>query len=301
MECEIVQSVLKLNEEYERIWAKVLAGENFALIRNGDGERGLIEGRSLHAQEGWESPEEITQLGVALKESISIDDPQYIIGVSCPCCDLEAYQWYVENVKSKNITFANLWVNSNYQRFIQDFSELDRDAVVIANHRAMGRPVGKLHILDYFCVSDDCVAFWRDEGEAFIQNIMDKYGDRQNLLFAVSVGPMSGPIIAKLFRNNPQNCYLDFGSAIDSFYWEKVTRPYMNQETVYAKQMCWMFHPQTEQLEKQIATYEKEKRREEKRRKSKRRMHALRILPQRCARKIFGDKAIEKMKKKIKG
>lgn len=297
-----LQQELKLNEEFARIWGKVLAGENFALIRNGDGERGLVEGRVLHAQEGWESPETVTKLGEAIRDSLMIDDPAYIIGISCPCCDLPAYRWYMDTVKSHNITFANLWVNGNYQSFIQNFRELEREAVVIANHRAEGKPIGKLRILDYYCVSDDCVAFWEQEAEAMLQKILAKYGARENLLYVVSAGPMSGPIIARLFRNNPNNCYLDFGSSIDSFYWEKVTRPYMNAETPYAKKNCEMFSPNCEDLQKRIAEFEKEQLREQKRRRSKwhRVMEKVRILPQLTVRKIFGDAAIENLKKKLR-
>ena len=238
-----MDSKIFLFEEYNRIWQRVKNEENFALIRNGDGERGLILGRPFSAQEGWKSPNKQTLLGKAIKDSNSIIDPNYIIGISCPCCDIDAYHWYLQNIPSRNLTFANLWVNSNYQRFISDFSELNRDAIIIANHRAQGKKIGNLNILKYYSVSDDCVSFWENEAGTLINKVVADFGDQKNLLFVVSAGPMSGPIIAALFKHNPNNCYLDCGSAIDAFYYEKQTRPYMDPSTVYAQRKCWMHDP----------------------------------------------------------
>lgn len=298
-----MQRKIHMEAELTRIWNKVLAGDNFALIRNGDGEKGLILGVPFQAQEGWRSENKVTKLGEALKDSICIDDPSYIVGVSCPCCDPRAYNWYLENVPGNNITFANLWVNSNYQRFIADFSQLQRDAVVIANHRAQGKPIGKLNILDYYCVSDDCVSFWEQEADAMLEQILQKYGKRNGLLYVVSAGPMSGPIIARLFRANPNNCYLDFGSAIDSFYWGKVTRPYMEKGAFYAMRTCWMFEPNQKRTRLVATSRRLIRQRVRLRKRNKRKAEfrqLVRTLPQRCLRTVLGDKAVEKIKGKLR-
>jgi len=229
-----------LNDEFDYLWHKIQSNENFAFIRNGDGERAIMMGQSVTAQEGWKSPNYITILGKAIYSSIQIDDPSYYIGISCPCCDEPAYNWYRSRIKSRNITFANMWANSNYVKFLKYFPQLKRDAVLIGNHRARGKKIGNLNILDYYLVSDDCISFWDNDSENFIEEIKAKYGNRTGLLYVVSAGPMSGPIIASLFKNNPDNCYVDFGSSTDSFYWDKVTRPYMNSISVYAKKNCWM-------------------------------------------------------------
>ena len=295
-----MQKKITLANEFDRIWKRVVDGDNFALVRNGDGERGLMEGRAFHAQEGWSSSDGKSKLGEALIDSISYDDPRYIIGISCPCCDIDAYSWYIEHIKSQNITFANLWVNSNYTKFVERFRSLKRDAIVIANHRAKDKPIGCLNVLNYYCVSDDCVSFWEQEAEQLIQRILNEYGERNNLLYVVSAGPMSGPIIARLFSNNPNNCYLDFGSAIDSFYWEKVTRPYMKSGSVYAQQKCWMYDPNQDKAQVQHKNKLLKKKKIWKQ-KRKAFLEGIPTLPQRIARKIFGNDLIETIKRKIKG
>ena len=134
-------------------------------------------------------------------------------------------------------------MNHNYTKFINEFEKLTRDAVIIANYRGEGKPIGSLNILKYYSVGDDCVEFWGKKGISLVSKIIDEFGNRENLFYVVSAGPMSGPIIAELYRNNPNNCYIDFGSAIDTYIHNKVTRPYMRDRTLYSQKECWMYNP----------------------------------------------------------
>ncbi len=52
-----------LASDFKKIWQKIDIGENFALLRYGDGERAIMEGRVVVAQEGWSSPNFVTKLG----------------------------------------------------------------------------------------------------------------------------------------------------------------------------------------------------------------------------------------------
>jgi glycosyltransferase involved in cell wall biosynthesis len=228
-------------QEFSKIWEKLAAGENFALMRNADGELAIMQGRSVSAQEGnWKSPSYITNLGKAIYDSLGIDEPGVYYAISCPCCDEPAYNWYRSRIKNKNITFSNIWINANFPRFRKVFPELKRDAVLVANYRARGKPIGNLNILTHYEISDDCISFWDDSAKEMIKNIIADYGEKNNLLYVVSAGPMSGPIIAELYKNNPNNCYIDFGSSIDIYYRGYVSRPYMKKNNVYAKRNCWM-------------------------------------------------------------
>ena len=138
---------LQLDKEFDRIWEKITNKENFALLRYGDGERAIMTGRSVKAQEGWVSPDYISKLGSALLNTLNIENENFIYGISCPCCDRASYYWYSSRIKSKNITFANIFVNNNYPRFLKNFETLKRDAVVISNYRGKNSKIGNLNIL----------------------------------------------------------------------------------------------------------------------------------------------------------
>ena len=111
-----------LDKEFDKIWAKIENKENFALLRYGDGERAIMCGQSVKAIEGWISPNYISKLGKDLLSTLELDDDNIFYGISCPCCDPAAYIWYLNKIKNKNITFANIWVNANYQKFKDKFS-----------------------------------------------------------------------------------------------------------------------------------------------------------------------------------
>jgi len=230
-----------LHEDISFFMNKIHNNDNFALLRYGDGERALMTGKRVIAQEGWSSPDKISELGIALESTLYNTDSNVYYGISCPCCDREAYYWYISRIKNPNITFANIFVNSNYKTFIQEFNKITRDAIVIANHRGKGQKIGNLNILDYFSVGDDCVNNWVTDVPSLLQNVKEKYGNKKNLLYVVSAGPLSEPIILDLYSNNSENCYIDFGSSIDSFIHGKDTRPYTNPNSVYGKRDCWMF------------------------------------------------------------
>ena len=240
------QKKISLNSEFDRIWNKIENGENISFLRYADGERAIMTGQSVAAQEGgWASPNHVSKLGQDLLASLKMDDKSVYYAISCPCCDKPAYYWYSTRVANPNITFANLWINANYPRFVKSFEKLNRESVVIANYRAEGKQIGNLKILKHYSISDDCFDFWENQGEKLLSDIKKDFGDKKNLLFVISAGPMSEPIIAELFKNNPDNCYIDFGSSIDRYYRGKQTRPYEDRSSVYAKRNCWMYDPQT--------------------------------------------------------
>jgi glycosyltransferase involved in cell wall biosynthesis len=262
-----------LSLEFDRIWNKIKNGENIALLRYGDGERAIMTGRSLVAQEGWASPGHISKLGEDLLQSLEINNEHVYHAISCPCCDQASYYWYSTRIANPNKTFANLWVNKNYPRFMESFRVLSREAVVIANYRAAGKQIGNLKILKHYSISDDCFDFWQNSGEELLASIKKDFGNKKNLLYVVSAGPMAEPIIAELFKHNPDNCYIDFGSSIDRFYRETQTRPYEDKKSVYAQRNCWMHNPQMmnfdvsvvltlykrpEKLEEQLAAVERQ-------------------------------------------
>lgn len=231
----------RLNKELDIFIKKILAGENFALVRNGDGERAIMMGKKIIAQENWSSPNYISKLGCDLLASLNVENERFYYGISCPCCDKEAYFWYSSRISNKNITFANIWVNVNFRRFKGLFEQIKRDCVLIANHRARDAKIGNLNILKHYEIGDDCISFWEDEAQELLKRIKKDFGNRENLLFIVSAGPMSSPMIKELFLHNQNNCYVDFGSSIDSYYTTKQTRPYQDKHSMFGCRNCYIY------------------------------------------------------------
>lgn len=262
-----------LTQDFEFFCNKINNRENFTLMRSADGEFALMTGLAVLAQEGWTSPTYVTKLGHAIYDSLQLTDPRIWYGISCPCCDREAYYWYRSHIPSENLTFANIFVNKNYPSFKKFFPTIKRKTILIANYRARGKQIGNLDIIKHYEIPDGCVEFWENGAAELIEQIKQDYGSEKDLLYAVSAGPLSEPIIAALFQNNPDNCYIDFGSSLDGFYREVVTRPYMIRGTVYAERDCVLdddpefdldvsvvltLYKRPEMLEKQLNAIEKQ-------------------------------------------
>ncbi|MGI0439568.1 glycosyltransferase [Helicobacter himalayensis] len=238
---------LYLDKEFDRIFEKLYKKENFTLARFGDGERAIMVGDNVKAQEGWEVKDN-KDFANALLGSLNIVDDRFIYTISCPCCDEVATYWYQTRIKSKNLSFSNIFVNFNYRRFKEHFDKLSEDAVLIANYRAKGKKIGNLNILKHYEISDDCNAFFKEDLQKLLSEIKKDFGKRENLLFVVSAGPLSEIIICDLFLHNPNNRYIDFGSSID-FYFKsgqagtagaEALRPYMIPGNEYAERNCIM-------------------------------------------------------------
>jgi hypothetical protein len=240
----MVTEKVYLDKEFDRIWSKIENNDNFAFVRYGDGERKILTGSFVKAQEGWIAPNHKTELSKALQDCLEMNEKNFFHGISCPCCDRSSYYWYNSNlVCNKNITFANLFVNKNFSTFITKFEKLRRNTIVIANYRGINKTIGSLNILKYYPVSDDCIKFWDENGFKFIQDIKDDTKNLKDTLFLLAAGPLSGPIIAELYKENPNNCYIDVGSAIDFYVHNKNTRSYQKNNSKLSRRNCWMFDP----------------------------------------------------------
>ncbi len=146
--------------------------------------------------------------------------------------------------ENATISFSNLLVNYNYFRFIKKFEKLKKDAIVIANEKARDKQIGSLNILNFYGVGSNCVEFWENEGEQLVQKIIGEVGNLKDKLFVVSAGPMSGPIIYELYKHNPNNTYIDFGSSIDQYIHENCNRTYTNPKDKTARKICKTYdHP----------------------------------------------------------
>ncbi|RDU54668.1 hypothetical protein CQA37_05195 [Helicobacter sp. MIT 99-10781] len=237
---------LYLDKEFDRIFEKLYKKENFSLLRYGDGERAIMVGQSYGSGEGWKV-EDNQNFTNALLQTLGLNDPRVIYAISCPCCDEVATYWYQTHIESKNLSLANIFVNFNHRRFKEHFEKLSEDAVLIANHRAKGKKIGNLNILKHYEISDDCNAFFKEDLQNLLSEIKKDFGERENLLFVISAGPLAEIIIYNLFLHNPNNRYIDFGSSIDFYFKQgelgggaEALRPYTIPGNIYAERNCIM-------------------------------------------------------------
>ena len=231
-------------KEFYRIVNLVDSNKPFCFLRFGDGELMIMNNEIVDKEtqafkvDKWTSSGN-NKLGSELKKVISISDKNWIFGIPCKCCNNKCKKEYLKLLKSdkEQITYANLFINSNYPHFKKWIENLNRNVVLIANE------VGKNNaypfaVLKYIPIPDDCVNYFENNEKVFIQNLKESVKDFSNQLFFISAGPLSEAIIYYLYSENPSNTYIDLGSSLDEYVHKNTTRPYMIEGSIYNKRVC---------------------------------------------------------------
>jgi len=208
--------------------------EHFAFSRFSDGEMHILQNRELKLDDNLIQIGDKKQSGVYKKadfkhfdpkehsfyqqklvESLQYKQENYYKGISCSCCvGKENFDWQVDLAggDDKSLTWANLWVNGNYPPFISEILPIfySRDCVFIGHEDA------KLDRLPFF-VKDFRVgynAMINDYGK--IEDIKNwiKKENIKNHVFLFSASTFTNLAVVELFREFPNNTYIDIGTCL---------------------------------------------------------------------------------------
>lgn len=217
--------------------------------RYADGELSLMLGKEIpkysqaFIEDQWSSPGNKTLIGTDLINSLKNNHPNKIYAISCDCCDPFSKKILLDNLKiagvnMSNITYANLWINGNYEKFKNIIkNNISEKAILIANEEGINKSY-PFELYDFFPIKNDCVNFWENNKAIFLDELKERFYSYKNTLFLISAGPMSELIIDELIKVNDTNRYIDVGSSLDEFTKSRKTRPYMKENQPYYKQMC---------------------------------------------------------------
>lgn len=236
-------------EEFKNAWDRINSGIPFCHARYADGEICLMKGLSINKGsqatdvDNWTSPAKITKLGKELKETLKCTDENYYYAISCDSSSTDDKNYLLSNIKQdkKYITFANLWINGNYNDFIKNINNnlQNKNIILFANYRGENNKF-PFQIKNYMSFGDECVLTWEKYSSDIKSMLYDNFKNIENHIFLISVGPMSEVLIYTLWSFNKKNQYIDVGSALDYYIHGKNTRLYMMSNNFYNKQICEM-------------------------------------------------------------
>jgi hypothetical protein len=118
------------------------------------------------------------------------------------------------------------------------YRELKKDVYLICNQKARKESF-PFPVAEIFPFPDDCIRYWESYGDNYMQQLGEYVSQITNKTFFISCGPVSEIIIDKLYKLNPNNQYIDVGSSIDEFVHGYPTRPYMDPNSKYAKEVSY--------------------------------------------------------------
>ena len=237
---------MKFNDDFIFFTEKIKSGEPFAYARYADGEVALMKGVSVGVQsqafqvDRWLAPDQLTKVGKGLLESITHTEDNYYYAISAHSDNIGDYEFLKSHLKTDKLTFANLWINANYQKMKEFYSTLDKSVYVICNHEA--RPERfPFKVNEIFPFPDNCILYWEEHGEDYITQLLDYTSQLSGETIFVSAGPVSEILIDTMYKANPNNQYIDVGSSLGEYIHGYKTRPYMDENSQYSKEISFFY------------------------------------------------------------
>lgn len=186
----------------------------FSFSKYADGEYAILIDKYITNCDNWTFNPIIDETYYKeLLNSFQFNEDGYYVGISCPCCvPMEDVLWMRQNVgvDKNHLTWANIFVNGNYNNFkkyfIPEFS--NHDIILIANRNAT---IENLPFKIEEFIPIDKTA-WKDNFN-LVEELPKK--EYNNKLFLFCAGPLGNMLAAKMWKYNKNNIYIDIGSTLN--------------------------------------------------------------------------------------
>jgi len=235
--------------DFSKFLNKIKSGEHFSLSRWGDGELTILEGSSIDLRSKGNGEfrydpnlPQYVKMRERLIESYVFQDDNYYIGIACPCCvgnEKYEYMKIKSCQKEEQLTWANIFVNSNYRKTI---TELIPE---LCNHK-VNLVVNKNSKLDNLPFKPNSVIFvgtdaWYENfnlGSHFVEHII--MNNIENEVFLFAAGPLANILTYELWKyGSKKNTYIDIGSILDEYLQLEITRGYQLGAPTLNKVCVW--------------------------------------------------------------
>lgn len=228
------------NQEIEKFLDMIRSEEHFSLARFGDGEMIALRKETVASGYGeWLTNGPEPQYEIArdlLHEAFTYKHPNYYVGIVCPCCQGQINFQNMKDVSGQpedNLTFANIFVNSNYKFFVDNFIPefKKRDIILVANQKS------QVNNLPFSC------RFIGVGYNAWVQDlaVIDyiKKLDSKDKVFLFACGPLGKILAQTLWEDNQNNTYLDIGSTLHPWLGSDINiRGYYQQGSFHSNLTC---------------------------------------------------------------
>lgn len=195
--------------------------ENFSISKFCDGELSIILNKEIDNKEFSFSPRNIKdqESRQMLIKAFQYKNPQYYVGITCTQVfglDTHRQMKMISGQNESNLTWADIWVNSNYEYYIENIIPIfqERDTVLVCNENGDTNAL-PFRPIKTFTVSNNALKNNRDTIDK-IKNYITQ-GDIKDTIFLFCCGPFGNVLCHTLTHHNKQNTYLDVGSTLNPF------------------------------------------------------------------------------------
>jgi len=230
------------NNDFIRIKTALQNEEKFAFSRFSDGEMWMMQkhafelgpnGYSNYTDEDYKIFDPSDELDCSasdyLLEAYKHKQDNYFCGLSCQCCvGKQNFRWMLqESGKSDDmLTWANLFVNANYVKFVQEIIPIfkQKNIVLVSRYNSVLENL-PFRLIDAFNITNNAAI----ENIGLVDTMSDyiKLHNVENHVFLFAAGALSNILIYELFKEFPNNTYLDIGSTLNPFLNLDIARGYL--------------------------------------------------------------------------
>lgn len=216
------------------------SGEHITFSKFCDGEWAVLENRHIDNGEFSYDPnnENDKYKREKLLEAFQYNDDRYFIGIACAYIfGIEMHRNMVNlaRIPQERLTWADIWVNSNYQYFVDNIIPLfsSRPVLLFCNENG---DINNLPFRPYmvFPVKENA---WEHNWKhiEIAKTVMEKNHVKDSIaLFCC--GPFGNILAHELTMYHPENTYLDIGSTLNPYLKsEKFQRDYYTQSNNFHK------------------------------------------------------------------
>ncbi len=206
-------------KDVEILKEEIQSQRNFTFSKFCDGEWMVMSNQQINNKEFWFDPKNPTDqtLRNALINSFQFLHPQYYIGIASPNVfgvDMHRTMKRVSTQSEDHLTWADIWVNSNYKYYLDNIVPLfqERDVILVCQETGNtdNLPFKPSHV---FRIGNNA---WKTN-YSLVQEMklfIDQEGVRDNI-FLFCCGPFGNILCHQLTEHNKDNTYLDIGSTLN--------------------------------------------------------------------------------------
>ena len=212
----------------------------FGITRFGDGEMLIMLDQKLNLlHKGEFNYQGQKHLQQELIRSFQLNKENYFVGVACPCCvGEEKSTWMKENtyLPEDRLTWANIFVNSNYSYFKESIISLfnQYDVTLVAQGNPSKLP---FKVSSYHPIGPDAWINNTDVYDKIRNSILENRTKGE--LFIFCAGPFANILVSKLYEEFPDNTFIDIGSVFNIELGIGANRGYLNGSATLTKTCIW--------------------------------------------------------------
>ena len=174
------------------------------------------------------NPSEHKEFRDTLVKTFQHKQENYYKGISCSCCvGKENFDFQIDlhGGDDESLTWANLWVNSNYPLFIQQILPLfySKKCIFVGNKNANIKTLP-------FIVKDFRVGYNAMVNDVNVIDDIKTWINKNNIknhIFLFSASTFSNLAIYELFKDNKDNTFIDIGTCLSPMIDMPTERDYL--------------------------------------------------------------------------